>query len=113
MKSVYGAVQTGSLNKAVCASSLEGLNCLRHNYFLLSLACHKTHLVYRGKLCVSFGTGCLIPDSCPFYQCGKEIQVSPGTKLSGFQRHSGCTVSARDQTHLFSPQPGNLMKIKN
>ena len=26
MKSVYSAVRTGSLNKAVCASSLEGYN---------------------------------------------------------------------------------------
>jgi len=26
MKSVYSAVRTGSLNKAVCASSVQGLN---------------------------------------------------------------------------------------
>ena len=33
-------------------------------------------------MCVlSFGTGCLIPDSCHFTS-GKEIRVSPGTMLS-------------------------------
>jgi len=30
MKSVYSAVRTGSLNKAVCASPLKGSYCLRH-----------------------------------------------------------------------------------
>jgi hypothetical protein len=30
MKSVYSAVRTGSLNKAVCASSLNGFFCVRH-----------------------------------------------------------------------------------
>ena len=28
MKSVYSAVRTGPLNKAVCASSLEGYGCV-------------------------------------------------------------------------------------
>jgi len=32
MKSVYSAVRTGSLNKAVCASSLEGLNIVKRGF---------------------------------------------------------------------------------
>jgi len=35
MKSVYSAVRTGSLNKAVCASSLKGSLC---NFFHRSCA---------------------------------------------------------------------------
>jgi len=35
MKSVYSAVRTGSLNKAVCASSLDGFIFLHGTYFNL------------------------------------------------------------------------------
>jgi hypothetical protein len=31
MKSVYSAVRTGSLNKAVCASSLKGSNTFKND----------------------------------------------------------------------------------
>ena len=86
------------------------LNCLRHRYFLLSLTCHKTCMVCRGKLCVICSSE---PGAWFHFTSGKEIRVSPGTKLSGFKWHSGCTVSAKDQTQLYSPQPVTLLKIKN
>ena len=54
MKSVYCAVRTGSLNTAVCASSLEGLILL---YFLCqevkefrSARIHRSHLMTRARL---------------------------------------------------------------
>jgi hypothetical protein len=41
MKSVYSAVRTGSLNKAVCASSFKGLKNLQlRNSFVFVLARH-------------------------------------------------------------------------
>jgi len=36
MKSVYCAVRTGFLNKAVCASSLKGLSMFRYTCTLLN-----------------------------------------------------------------------------
>jgi len=58
MKSVYSAVRTGSLNKAVCASSL---NCYpRTNSYL----CHLQHKLIgfynRDKKCLQRGTDWVI-----------------------------------------------------
>jgi hypothetical protein len=54
MKSVYSAVRTGSLNKAVCASSLNGY--LRTNNYL----CHLQHKLIgfynRDEKCLQRGT---------------------------------------------------------
>jgi hypothetical protein len=54
MKSVYSAVRTGSLNKAVCASSLKGY--LRTNSDL----CHLQHKLIgfynRDEKCLQRGT---------------------------------------------------------
>jgi hypothetical protein len=54
MKSVYSAVRTGSLNKAVCASSLNGY--LRTNSGL----CHLQHKLIgfynRDEICLQRGT---------------------------------------------------------
>jgi len=55
MKSVYGAVRTGSLNKGVCASSLKG-QYLRTNSDL----CHLEHKLIgfynRDEKCLQRGT---------------------------------------------------------
>ena len=54
MKSVYSAVRTGSLNKAVCASSLNGY--LRTNSNLCHLQ-HKLIGFYNGdEKCLQRGT---------------------------------------------------------
>jgi hypothetical protein len=36
MKSVYSAVRTGSLNKAVCAPSSKGLSMFHYTYIILN-----------------------------------------------------------------------------
>jgi len=43
MKSVYGAVRTGSLNKAVCASYLKGYSHVLYLYEKNSDLCHLQH----------------------------------------------------------------------
>jgi hypothetical protein len=50
MKSVYSAVRTGSLNKAVCASSLEGVISKRKSTYAKGAQTHvKGHKDEQGK----------------------------------------------------------------
>jgi len=51
MKSVYSAVQTGSLNKAVCASSLKGIEDNDNYMFQLSFLQPQDGLKRKAETC--------------------------------------------------------------
>ena len=59
MRSVYSAVRTGSLNKAVCASYLDGLNyvlsCLKIVYRPQHVACitEWNKIAFDGEICIN------------------------------------------------------------
>jgi len=91
MKSVYSAVRTGSLNKAVCASSLNGLtfnNCtlclhciyvfciyLRTNSDLCHLQ-HKLNGFYnRGEKCLQRSTDWVFKWSLPVTWCNNRFNI--------------------------------------